>query len=164
MWNISEVRHEWESESETRVWLFATPWTIQSVEFSRPEYWSGYLFPSPGGLPNPGIEPGLLHCRWILYQLRQKGCPRIQECIAYPFSSRFSPPRNWTGVSCRKTGEKNAESLDGHKIEARCILVSNRYSMYYLLFIIPATVFVVVFFCFVFPWSVILATMIYSPQ
>ena len=28
-----------------------------SVEFSRPEYWSGKPFPSPGDLPNPGIEP-----------------------------------------------------------------------------------------------------------
>ena len=37
--------------------LFATPWTIQSVGFSRPEYWSGWLFRSPGDLPNPGIEP-----------------------------------------------------------------------------------------------------------
>ena len=39
------------------VWLFATPWTIQSVEFSRTEYWSGLPFPSPGDLPNPGIKP-----------------------------------------------------------------------------------------------------------
>ena len=37
--------------------LFATPWTIQSVEFSRPEYWSDQPFPSPGDLPNPGIKP-----------------------------------------------------------------------------------------------------------
>ena len=36
-------------------WLFATPWPIQSMEFSRPEYWSGH--PSPGDIPNPGIEP-----------------------------------------------------------------------------------------------------------
>ena len=41
----------------SRVWLFATPWTIQSMEFSRPEYWSGYPFPSPGDLPDPMIEP-----------------------------------------------------------------------------------------------------------
>ena len=27
------------------------------MEFSRPEYWSGYPFTSPGDLPNPGIEP-----------------------------------------------------------------------------------------------------------
>ena len=33
-----------------------TPWTIKSIEFSRPEYWSGQLFPSPVDLPNPGIE------------------------------------------------------------------------------------------------------------
>ena len=30
---------------------------IQSMEFSRAEYWSGEPFPSPGHLPNPGIEP-----------------------------------------------------------------------------------------------------------
>ena len=37
---------------------FATPWTIQSREFSRPEYWSGQPSPSPGGLPKPGVELG----------------------------------------------------------------------------------------------------------
>ena len=40
--------------------LMATPripWTMQSMEFSTPEYWSGWPFPSPGGLANPGIEP-----------------------------------------------------------------------------------------------------------
>ena len=39
----------------------ATPWALQaplSMEFSRQEYWSGFSFPSPGDLPNPGIEPG----------------------------------------------------------------------------------------------------------
>ena len=47
-----------ESESHLIVpWLFATPWTIQCIEFSRQEYWSGRLFPSPGNLPTPGIEP-----------------------------------------------------------------------------------------------------------
>ena len=43
--------------------LFGTPWTVAyqaplSMEFSRQEYWSGLPFPSPGDLPNPGIEPG----------------------------------------------------------------------------------------------------------
>ena len=28
------------------------------MEFSRQEYWSGLLFPSPGDIPDPGIEPG----------------------------------------------------------------------------------------------------------
>ena len=45
------------------VWLFVTPWTIAhqappSMGFSRQEYWSGLPFPSPGDLPDPGIEPG----------------------------------------------------------------------------------------------------------
>ena len=33
------------------------PWTIQPMELSRPEYWSGQPFPSPRNLPFPGIEP-----------------------------------------------------------------------------------------------------------
>ena len=47
----------WKWKSLSHVWLFETPWHVQSIEFSRPEYWSGYPFPSPGDLPNPGIEP-----------------------------------------------------------------------------------------------------------
>ena len=46
----------------SRVWLFATPWTVAhpaplSMGFCSPEYWSGLPFPSPGHLPNPGIKP-----------------------------------------------------------------------------------------------------------
>ena len=37
--------------------LFVTTWSEQSMEFLRPEYWRGYLFPSPGSLPSPGIKP-----------------------------------------------------------------------------------------------------------
>ena len=37
--------------------LFATPWTLKSMRFYRPEYWSVSPFPSQGDLPNPGIEP-----------------------------------------------------------------------------------------------------------
>ena len=47
----------------SRVQLLATPWTTahQAPPFmglSRQEYWSGLPFPSPGDLPDPGIEPG----------------------------------------------------------------------------------------------------------
>ena len=50
-------------KSFSRVRLFATPWTVAhqappSMGFSMQEYWSGLPFPSPGGLPDPGIEPG----------------------------------------------------------------------------------------------------------
>ena len=47
-----------------------------------------------------GSNPGLPYFRQILYQLSHKGSPRILEWLAYPFSSRSSRPRNWTGVSC----------------------------------------------------------------
>ena len=65
-------------KSLSRVRLFATPWTIQSMEFSRPEYF-----------PTQGSNPGLPHRRQILYQLSHKESPRTLEWVAYPFSSIF---------------------------------------------------------------------------
>jgi len=52
-----------EVKSLSRVQLFVTPWTVAyqaslSMGFSRHEYWSGLPLPSPGDLPDPGIEPG----------------------------------------------------------------------------------------------------------
>ena len=88
-----------QSKSESCSVISDCLWS-QFMEFSRPEYWSGYPFPSPGDLPNPGIKPSSQHCEWILYQLSHKGSPRILEYIAYPFSSRSSQSRNRTGVSC----------------------------------------------------------------
>ena len=49
-------------QSLSSIQLFVTPWTRAchaplSMEFSRQEDWSGEPFPSPGDLPNPGIEP-----------------------------------------------------------------------------------------------------------
>ena len=49
-------------KSLSRVQLFAIPWTVAyqaplSMGFSMQEYWSGLPFPSPGEIPNPGIEP-----------------------------------------------------------------------------------------------------------
>ena len=50
-------------KSLSHVRLLATLWTVAyqaplTIGFSRQEYWSGSPFPSPGDLPNPGIEPG----------------------------------------------------------------------------------------------------------
>ena len=64
------------------VQLFATPWTVASqtplsVEFFRQEYWSGLPLPFPGDLPDPGSNPGLLHCRQILNHLSYQGSPVI---------------------------------------------------------------------------------------
>ena len=51
---------------------FTTPWTIQSMEFSRPEYWSS-LSLLQGIFPTQGSNLSLLHCRQILYHLSYQG-------------------------------------------------------------------------------------------
>ena len=53
-----------------------------------------------GIFPSQGSNPGLPHCRQILYQLSHQGSPRIPDWEAYPFSSGSSQPRNRTRVSC----------------------------------------------------------------
>ena len=53
-----------------------------------------------GIFPTQGLNPGLPHCRQILYHLSYQGSPRILEWVAYPFSRESSWPRNRTGASC----------------------------------------------------------------
>ena len=50
-------------KSFSRVRFFVAPWSIAhqaslTMGFPSQEHWNGYPFPSPGDLPNPGIEPG----------------------------------------------------------------------------------------------------------
>ena len=75
--NLSQSEH-WacvlSCYSVAKLCLFVTPWTVALqallfMGFSCHEYWSGLPCPPPGDLPNPGIEPGSPHCRWILYHL-----------------------------------------------------------------------------------------------
>ena len=49
--------------------------------------------------PTQGLNPGLPHCKQILYQPSHHGRPRILEWVAYPFSGGSFQPRNWTRVS-----------------------------------------------------------------
>ena len=58
----TQLLSEWSEWSHSVVSDSATPWTVAhqappSVGFARQEYWSGLPFPSPGDLPDPGIEP-----------------------------------------------------------------------------------------------------------
>ena len=57
-----------------------------------------------GFLSTQGSNPGLPHCRRILYQMSHQESPRLLEWVAYPFSSRSSRPRNWTEVPCIANG------------------------------------------------------------
>ena len=60
----------------------------------------GNLFLLQGIFLTQGLNPGLPHCTWILYQLSHEGNPRILEQVACPFSSESSQPRGWTRVFC----------------------------------------------------------------
>ena len=56
-----------------------------------------------GIFPTQGSDPGLPHCRWILYQLRHQGSPRILEWVPYPFSRGSPNPGNESGLlHCRQ--------------------------------------------------------------
>ena len=63
---VAKETSESEVKSLSRVRLFVTSWTVAyqaplSMGFSRQEYWSGLPCPSPGDLPDPGIEPRVSH-------------------------------------------------------------------------------------------------------
>ena len=63
-WELASVNFLHLSNPNASFSSFLTPWTTVvyqaplSMEFSKQEYWSGLPFPSPGDLPDPGIEPG----------------------------------------------------------------------------------------------------------
>ena len=79
----------------------STPWTIHSPWNSPGQNTGvGNLSLLQGIFPTQELNPGLLHCGQILYQLSHQGSPRILEWVAYPFSSGSSRPRNQTRVSC----------------------------------------------------------------
>ena len=79
-----------------------------------------------GILPTEGLNPGLQHCRLILYHLSHQGSPRILVWEAYPFSRGASWLRNWTGVSFMAgwffTSWATQEAL---QVWAPCILYMN---------------------------------------
>ena len=86
---------KWKWKPLSHVWLFATPWNSpgQNTEVGGCSLLQ-MVFPTQGS------NPGLPHCRQILYHLIHQGSPRILKWVDYPFSIRSSWPRNQTGVSC----------------------------------------------------------------
>ena len=55
-WSRSVMTDSLQPHGLYPTWLLR-PWDSPPMGFSRQEYWSGLPFPSPGDLPNPGIEP-----------------------------------------------------------------------------------------------------------
>ena len=79
----------------SHVRLFATPWSVAhqaplSMGFSRQEYWSGLPFPSPGDLPDPGIDRV---CHYFLVL-----CVCVCVCVCVQLLE--SCPTLWT-IACQ---------------------------------------------------------------
>ena len=88
--------------SLSHVWLFATPWTVAhqdspSMGFSRQEYWNQLPFPSPGDLPDPGIEPGspTLQADALLSEPPGKPHYRELECKSRKSRNTWSNRQIW---------------------------------------------------------------------
>ena len=73
-------------------------YTVHGILWARVLEWGAFTF------SQDLLNPGLLHCRRVLYQLSHRGSPRILVWVAYPFSSGSSRPRNRTGISCVADG------------------------------------------------------------
>ena len=64
---------------------------FKSTEFSRPEYWSGQPFSSPGDLPNPGIKPSSLILQADSLPAEPQGKPKNIGVGSLPLLQRILP-------------------------------------------------------------------------
>ena len=108
---------KWKALSCVR--LFVTPWTIQSMESFRPEYWSGQPIPSPGDLSNPGIKHRSPLLQVDSLPAEPQGKPKNTRVGSLSLLQLIFWPRNWTGVSCIAGGFFTnwaiREALKSHK-------------------------------------------------
>ena len=99
---------KWKSLSP--VWLLATPGTAAhqaplSMEFSRPEYWRGWLSASPGDLPNPGNEPRSPTLQ-ILYCLSHQRSPIFLRNLLNTMENAEASMFNANSGFCSKCSHK----------------------------------------------------------
>ena len=75
----------------------------QSMEFSRPEYWSGYPSPSFGDLPNPGIEPRSPALQVDSLPAKPQGKPKNTGLNSLSLLQRifWTQESNWGLLHCR---------------------------------------------------------------
>ena len=88
------------------------PWTVARqaplfMEFSRQEYWSGLPFPSPGYIPNPGIEP-----RSPALEVDSL----LSESPGKPFEPPGSPAREETYILILKKLRNSQWSFSGRRL------------------------------------------------
>ena len=94
----------------------ATPWTAAcqaslSMGFSRQEYWSGLPFPSPGDLPDPGIEPRCPALQAGLLSTELPGSPvrRHKRCGFDPWVGKIPWSRKQQPTTILLPGESHGQ-------------------------------------------------------
>ena len=111
-----------ESVSLSVICHFGTPWTVAhqaslSMGFSRQEYQTGLPFPSLEDLPNPGIKPGLLHCRQMLYHLSHQGSQeteiKLPASVGSSNKQEFQKNIYFCFIGCTKA----FDCVDDNKLE-----------------------------------------------
>ena len=117
----------------SHVWLFTRPWTVAhqaplSIKFFRQEYWSGLPFPSPGDLPDRGIEPGsptllvdsLPFEPSIQFSSVVQSCPALGDCSTPGLSVHHQLP----------------ELIQTHVHQS--VMSSNHLNLYHRLLLLPS--------------------------
>ena len=113
------LKRKKESEVAQLCLTLCDPWTVAyqappSMGFSRQEYWSGLPFPSLGDLPNPGLP----HCRQMLYRLSRRE-------LHWQVST--NPPQDF----CHKSYEVTAEpqSRASHLLRTGHVILSHKHTV-----------------------------------
>ena len=96
---------------------FETPWTVAHqvplfIEFSSQAHWSGMPFPSPGDLPNPGIEPGSPALQADSLPSEPLGTLSFIDAVSKVTIFRSSPELLPFGTSVLVPGDGSQEAWD----------------------------------------------------
>ena len=112
----------------SRVWLFETPRTVAcqaplSMGFPRQEYWSGLLFPPPGGLPHAGTESVSPALVGRLFTTDHLGSPTSLQSYKLPACEAWATnwwlfPANEVGLAGTKRSDHSTSSFCFHAAES----------------------------------------------
>ena len=94
----------WKWKSLNRVWLFGTPWIIQSMDSPGQNTGVGSLSLLQGISPTQGSNRSLLHCRWISLPAEPQGKPRNTGVGSLSLLQQIflTQESNWGLLNCRR--------------------------------------------------------------
>ena len=137
MWELDH-KEGWKWKSLSHVWLYATLCIVHGILQVRILEWVDVSF-SRGIFPTQGLNPGLQHCKQILYQLSHQGSPKeegwvtknwcfqtvvLEKTLESPLDSKEIKPVNTRGNQPWKfTGKADAKTPILWLLDAKTQLV-----------------------------------------